>query len=211
MVVYSPRTQSAIRELAAITRNYQHIVEGTRKSAFSPVRHKVFVSYHAADAVEVLEFISTNTDVFIPRAIGMEEDGSDIIDSTDVEYIRRTIRSKFLKDSTVTLVAIGECTWARKFVDWEIYTSLRSDPNPNGLLAVQLPSVADTSPKLPSRLAGNWDGPNGTSYAGYYVPPASQVNLRDWIQTAFDARTTRRNLIKMGGDLRERNSSCESS
>ena len=42
---------------------------------------KVFVSYHAEDAPEVLDFIEANTDVFIPRAIGMEEDGSDIIDS----------------------------------------------------------------------------------------------------------------------------------
>lgn len=124
MVLYSTRTQNAIRELAAITRQYQDVAEGARKTASSPVRHKVFVSYHAADAVEVVDFIAANTDVFIPRAIGMEEDGSDIIDSTNVAYIRQTIRSKFLKDSTVTLLAVGECTWARKFVDWELYTTI---------------------------------------------------------------------------------------
>lgn len=208
MTIYSSSTQRAIRELGMITRQYEDMAEGTRKSAASPVRHKVFFSYHAADAEEVLEFISTNTDIFIPRAIGMEEDGSDIIDSTNVEYIRRTIRSKFLKDSTVTLVALGECTWARKFVDWEIYTSLRSDPNPNGLLAVQLPSVAGTSPALPLRLSQNYSGPGEESYATYYTPPASQADLRNWIQRAFDARVRYRNLIDLGGKLRERNSVC---
>src|SRR4051794_7961969 len=99
MVMFSSRTQGALRELAAITRQYQSIAEGDRKTASSPSRHKVFVSYHAADAVEVLDFIAGNTDVFIPRAIGMEEDGSDIIDSTNVAYIRQTIKSKFLRDS----------------------------------------------------------------------------------------------------------------
>jgi hypothetical protein len=207
--MYSSRTQGALRELAAITRQYQSVAEGDRKTASSPIRHKVFISYHAVDAVEVLEFIEGNTDVFIPRAIGMEEDGSDIIDSTNVAYIRQTIKSKFLRDSTVTLVAIGECTWARKFVDWEIYTSLRSDPTPNGLLAVQLPSVAGSSPSIPARLSANL-APNGeTGYANYYVPPTSQSSLRSWIQEAFDGRTSRASLLKVGGKLRERNSPCE--
>lgn len=207
MTLHGSRTQSAIRELQLITRSYENVAEGMRKSASLPPRHKVFVSYHAVDAVEVLEFISANTEVFIPRAIGMEEDGSDIINSTNVAYIRQTIRTKFLKDSTVTLVAIGECTWARKFVDWEIYTSLRSDPNPNGLLAVQLPSVAGTKPPLPPRLALNVNR-NNAAYGDYYVPATSQSILRTWIQNAFDGRTSRRNLINMGGDLRERNSAC---
>ncbi len=209
MGMYSSRTQGALRELAAITRQYQSVAEGDRKTASSPIRHKVFISYHAVDAVEVLEFIEGNTDVFIPRAIGMEEDGSDIIDSTNVAYIRQTIKSKFLRDSTVTLVAIGECTWARKFVDWEIYTSLRSDPTPNGLLAVQLPSVAGSSPSIPARLSANL-APNGeTGYANYYVPPTSQSSLRSWIQEAFDGRTSRASLLKVGGKLRERHSPCE--
>lgn len=209
MVMYSPRTQGALRALATITRQYQSVAEGDRRTASSPIRHKVFVSYHAADAVEVLEFIERNTDVFIPRAIGMEEDGSDIIDSTNVAYIRQTIKSKFLRDSTVTLVAIGECTWARKFVDWEIYTSLRSDPTPNGLLAVQLPSVARSSPSIPERLSANLAPKNETGYANYYVPPASQSSLRRWIQEAFDGRTSRSSLLEVGGKLRERNSPCE--
>jgi hypothetical protein len=139
----------------------------------------------------------------------MEEDGSDIIDSEDVAYIRQTIKHKYLRDSTVTLVAIGACTSARKFVDWEIYSSLRSDPAPNGLLAVGLPSVAGTRPRLPERLAANLAHDDEPSYAGYYVPPPSHEDLRAWIENAFNARVIRRDVIKLGESLRQHNSACD--
>ncbi len=204
---YSISTQRALQRLDLLTRINENKAEGQRKSATSPVRHKVFVSYHAADAIEVVDFIDEYDDVFIARAIGMEEDGSDIIDSTNVEYIRRTIREKYLKDSTVTMVLVGACTWARKFVDWEIYSSLRSNPSPNGLLAVQLPSTS-TSVSAPSRLELNRPKSGKEGYANYYVAPTSAATLRTEIQSAFDARSSKRDLIKLGGDLRERNSSC---
>lgn len=204
---YSISTQRALQQLDRLTRINESKAEGLRKTASSPVRHKVFVSYHAVDAVEVVEFIERYDDVFIARAIGMEEDGSDIIDSNNVEYIRRTIREKYLKDSTVTMVLVGACTWARKFVDWEIYSSLRSDPIPNGLLAVQLPSTP-TSIEAPARLQLNRPSPDKDGYADYYVTPTSASALRSEIQSAFDARTTKHNLINLGGALRQRNSSC---
>lgn len=204
---YSISTQRALQRLDLITRINESKAEGLRKSATSPVRHKVFISYHAVDAVEVVDFIEKYDDVFIARAIGMEEDGSDIIDSTNVDYIRRTIREKYLKDSTVTMVLVGECTWARKFVDWEIYASLRSNPSPNGLLAVQLPSTS-TSALAPTRLELNRPKSVQDGYADYYVNPTSGATLRSWIQSAFDARKTKPALIKLGGNLRERNSSC---
>jgi hypothetical protein len=200
-------TQRALLRLDQLTRINESKAEGLRKSASSPVRHKVFVSYHAADAEEVVAFIEKYDDVFIARAIGMEEDGSDIIDSTNVDYIRRVIREKYLKDSTVTMVLVGGCTWARKFVDWEIYSSLRSNPNPNGLLAVQLPSTVKST-VAPERLQLNRPSQGREGYANYYVTPSSATELRSNIQTAFDARATKRHLIKLGGDLRQRNSSC---
>jgi hypothetical protein len=208
VTVYGARTQNASQRLASITRAYDGVTEGDRVAWNTPARHKVFVSYHAEDAPEVVDFIEAHTDVFIPRAIGMEEDGSDIIDSADVAYIRQTIKQKYLRDSTVTLVAISACTWARKFVDWEIDSSLRSDPTPNGLLAVQLPSVAETTPELPERLRVNLAPGDEPSYSDYYVPPASHDALREWIETAFNARVVKRDLIDLGGQLRQHNSAC---
>jgi hypothetical protein len=201
---YDVQTRTAILQLERLTKLFENTPEGSRTAAASPVRHKVFVSYHAVDAQEVLKFVENNTDVFIPRAIGMEEDGSDIIDSTDVAYIRQAIKSRYLRDSTVTLVAIGSCTWARKFVDWEIYSSLRSDPKPSGLLAVQLPSIEGSKPPIPERLSKNVS----SGYAKYFVPPSSTSSLRDWIQEAFDGRTDHADKIAVGGALRERNSPC---
>ena len=209
MTVYPRRTQAAIERLASLTYAYDRFSDGSRLGANTPPRHKVFVSYHAEDAPEVVDFIESHTSVFLPRAIGMEEDGSDIIDSQNVEYIRRTIKQKYLRDSTVTLVAVGACTWARKFVDWEIYSSLRFDPAPNGLLAVQLPSVAGTKPNLPPRLSLNLSDGGDPSYANYWVPPATPESLRGWIETAYNARASQRDLIKLGGPLRQRNSTCE--
>lgn len=204
---YSSKTQVAIRRLELLSKQYDSVREGMRKDAYSPVRHKVFVSYHAADAVEVLDFIESHTGAFIPRAIGMEEDGSDIIDSTNGDYIKDTIRRKHLKDTTVTLVAIGECTWARKFVDWEIYTSLRN-PNRNGLLAIQMPSVSGTKPGLPERLRNNLGTSEQEGYADYWVYPSSESTLRTWIDRAFEGRTARAHLVDLGGSPRQRNYTC---
>ncbi|MBN1655077.1 MAG: TIR domain-containing protein [Deltaproteobacteria bacterium] len=44
------------------------------------------------------------------------------------DYVMRRIRDEHLRDSTVTIVMIGNCTWSRKYVDWELQASLRSGP-----------------------------------------------------------------------------------
>ena len=44
----------------------------------------------------------------------------DIIDIDNTDYVMRRIRELYLKDSTVTIVLIGKCTWARRSIDWEI-------------------------------------------------------------------------------------------
>jgi len=68
-----------------------------------------------------------------------------IIDSTDSDYVMRRIRELYIGDSTVTLVMLGKCTWARRYVDWEIQASLRApqDGLPNGLLGIKLPTYPE--------------------------------------------------------------------
>ena len=53
----------------------------------------------------------------------------DIDTDTDTERVMQRIRDEYLKDSTVTVVLIGQHTWQRKYVDWEIYSSLRLSSN----------------------------------------------------------------------------------
>jgi MTH538 TIR-like domain (DUF1863) len=76
----------------------------------------------------------------------------DIIDSDDTDYVMRRIREVYLKGSTVTLVMLGRCTWARRYVDWEIQASLRQDRGivPNGLLGIKLPSFQKNGGTFPS-------------------------------------------------------------
>jgi hypothetical protein len=190
--------------LSAISRQLEH-------KADSPVRHKCFLSYHAVDAEEVLSFVESFGDYFIPRAIGVSEDDP-VIESEDSDYIMDRIRSKYLANSTVTIVMVGKCTWARKFVDWEIYSSLRRGKvdRLNGLMAIQLPSAKSPSAKLPPRVQDNVirEGTKDIGYARYYAYPTRGGTLQNWIQDAFDARSTRDHLIYNSRDRKKINSSC---
>ncbi len=89
----------------------------------SSTRHKCFISYHNANRRAVEAFINRFSDVIIPRTVGVTETDP-FVNSTDQDYVKRVIREKYLTDSTVTIVLIGRCTWARRFVDWEIASSL---------------------------------------------------------------------------------------
>src|SRR4051812_43267801 len=76
-----------------------------------PTRHKCFVSYHADDADEAINFLEAFGHVFIPRVIGISDE-DDFIDSDDTDYVMDSIREEYLTDSSVTIVLVGRCTWA---------------------------------------------------------------------------------------------------
>ena len=91
------------------------------------VRRKCFISYHHADQASVDQFVRDfdhEYDTFISRGLGQEMT-NDVINSTNTDYVMAKIRERFLSDSTVTIVLLGRCTWARRYVDWEIQSSLR--------------------------------------------------------------------------------------
>ncbi|CAN1542169.1 MTH538 TIR-like domain containing protein [Fimbriimonadaceae bacterium] len=176
-------------------------------------RHKCFISYHHDDQTEVNDFIKTfadERDAFIARAVGVM--AQDIINSYDKDYVMRRIREEYLTDSTVTILLVGKCTKHRKYVDWEIASTLRNDPNNkrSGLLAINLPSAGKNA-NAPDRLNDNWgidkDG-NQTGYARYYLYPSRKDVLAKWIQDAFDARILRPSLIDNTRDLRKNNGFC---
>ena len=77
-------------------------------------KHKVFLSYSKADKDAFDKFCDTFGNTFIRRSMVME-DG--LIDSTNTDYVMSEIRKRYLKDSTVTIVLVGKCTWSRRFVD----------------------------------------------------------------------------------------------
>lgn len=185
-------------------------VAAARQGTTAPVRHKCFVSYHGNDIDGVTDFVESFNDVFIPRVVGVSDSDhfSDPVSSTDEEYIKSQIAARYLSDSTVTILYVGRCTWARKYVDWELSSSLRNDPvnRRNGLMAI---TPADrTQNTLPTRFADNWSGNNAQSYARYYFYPTTSSSLRSWLEDAFQARDDRADLIDNTKSLRRYNSVC---
>jgi hypothetical protein len=176
----------------------------------SDVKHRVFISYHHDDQEEVNNFLTTFSDernVFTYRAVGAMSD--DIINSNDTEYVMSQIRQKYLKDSTVTIVLIGKCTWARRYVDWEIKTSLRrGNYTPNGLIGILLPSMGNKATP-PQRLKANLLGENADEgYARWYTYPKRKDSLRNWIEDAFKARKSRAHLIVNSAEMFKYNRYC---
>lgn len=190
-------------------RMVQRVAEAASRRNSDSSRHKCFVSYHVADMVEVRSFVDEFGSEFIPRSVGVTED-DDFVQSADPDYIKRRIRETYLSDSTVTIVLLGKCTWSRKFVDWEISSSLRNDTlnRRSGLLVMPLPSMNNVV-RLPARVQDNWvsDRPN-ESYALFVSYPRSVSVLRANIESAFQSRTAKGHLINNSAALRERNSPC---
>ena len=94
------------------------------------VRHECFISYHGADIDGVTDFVEQFNDVFIPRVVGASDSDhfKGPVTSEDEDYIKAQIGSRYLADSTVTILYVGACAWTRKYVDWELSSSLRNDP-----------------------------------------------------------------------------------
>lgn len=161
---------------------------------------KCFLSYHAEDKAAVDQFCADFEGDFIRRGSDMDED---IINSSDTDYVMRQIRERFLKDSTVTIVLIGACTWARRYVDWETQASLRkpSSGNPNGLLAIQLHTDGKS---LPPRVALNRE----SGYAKFYEYPNSSFSLNTMIEEAFVARTALSDKIENPREKFKNNKQC---
>lgn len=150
-------------------------------------KHKVFISHYHVDDEEVKKFVdkfAEKDDVFIPKIVGDDYDTT--INSDDSKYIMRKIREDYLTDSTVTIVLIGDETWKRKYVDWEIASTLRDDPNNkrSGLIGIFLPGKNKNNTTIPERLQDNID----SGYADLYNYPYYSNSLANWIDNAFDKR-----------------------
>lgn len=178
-------------------------------------RHKTFISYHhssigsffqKSDAEYRKEFEDiclSKFNIIISKSV---QDG-DIPSWSSPENTHRIIRDEYLRDSTVTVVLIGNDTWRRKHVDWEISSSLRhTSYNPrSGLIGIILPSFKNKFLKsflsigrikiensffevnkndIPERLAMNID--NG--FAKIYEWSNNPFEIEKWIHEAFDRR-----------------------
>lgn len=179
--------------------------------AYQGVKHRVFISHYRGDRTEVDAFIqnfSNKEKVFTPYVLGAN-DNDDFINSSDPAYVMTQIRKKYLQDTTVTIVLIGSCTHSRRYVDWEIKSSLRQgEYTPNGLIGIILPSQGN-SVHLPPRFRANWEENHIDCYARYYIYPQSANTLGGWINDAYNARTARAKFITNSQDMMKYNAKCK--
>jgi len=186
-------------------------------------KRNVFLSTFHANRPEVDAFIyqwATQEKVFTPKAL-CTFDNDDFINSDNPEYVMSEIRRKYLGDASVTILLIGKCTHSRRYVDWELKSSLRQGQSlPNGLLAYLLPSAMplinpwlnwdqQAWPYVPDRLKANYTYATPSCYARYYTMPDSAAMLSQHIEDAFAARTSRAHLIQNSSNMMRYNAVCK--
>lgn len=161
-------------------------------------RHRVFVSYYHDDDQDYRDYFeklfSDVYDIMVSESVEIDD-----IDDTrlSTDRIFQIIRDEYLRDSTVTVVLVGEHTWQRKFVDWEIGSSIRHTQynSRSGLLGILLP----TYPRPPG---------NPNEYYIHTIPPRLHDNIKcgyakiydwsddpyivkSWIHDAFEQRKSK--------------------
>lgn len=157
--------------------------------------HKVFLSYfHDEDADYRYLFERLFSNVVVSKSVEI----GDIEPNRNADYVYQKLRDEYLRDSTVTVVLIGQHTWQRKFVDWEIYTTLRDTKNSprSGLLGLILPTYKRPEPgkyniyTTPPRLYDNVALRNDVQqpFAGIYEWSEDPKFIGDIIHEAFSRR-----------------------
>lgn len=157
-------------------------------------KHKVFISYyHHDDEYYRNRFETLFGTTFINKSVAPGEIDSD----NSADYIKRLIQTEHITDSSVTVVLVGRNTWGRKHVDWEISAALSKKAGGySGLMGLCLPTNPDYGTSYnpnntPPRLVDNLD----SGYAKYYDWTEDVADIKAWIQTAFNSRINKKDLI----------------
>jgi hypothetical protein len=121
-----------------------------------------FVSYHHDNDQKYISRLRKTITQMRVADYSLKDDIGDLKEETIYKKVREKMRN-----CSVTVVLIGERTGHRKWIDWEIWASLRAYTHPydqlksfkpNGLLAIYLPVESHS---VPNRLQDNID----TGYA----------------------------------------------
>jgi MTH538 TIR-like domain (DUF1863) len=178
----------------------------------------IFLSFHQSDELEANIWRRRYEGYFNEiRTLGLDEFGDDFtehINSGDPDYVMRRIREEKIAGTSCTVVLIGKCTWARRYIDWEIAATLRDflDSLPGGLIGVQLPSAGQHGwDKLPPRLALNLTTDKGVDvgYARFYTPAPSDDTVAKWVDDAVERRNNMDSATGSTTALMINNRSCE--
>ena len=154
---------------------------------------KAFIAFHPADREHARKFMEEFSDVVTDVTgdlLCVNDNDEFVKDVNEGTFVQRELRAKYLKNSMVTIMLAGKCTWSARYVDWEIAASLRkdSDRGRNALVGIRLPYMATSKDpvKVPERFQANLK----SGYAIFKVYPTSSEDLRTWITTALERRDT---------------------
>jgi len=178
---------------------------------------RIFVSFHQADELEANIWIKRYEQYFREiRSLGLDELGEEFaehVNSGDSDYVMRRIREDFIAGTSCTVVLLGKCTWARRYVDWEVAATLRNfDESPRGgLIGVHLPSAGAGAFDVPPRLKLNLEEAEGKSvgYARVYGVAPSDGTVADWVDSAAERRDNLEPAVGSTLDLMVNNRSCD--
>ncbi len=165
-------------------------------NSFTPSKRKVFVSFHHKNDQPWFDYFkqkfSDQYEVFMDKSIGETQVRSD-----DPEYVNRAIREDYITGSSITIVLIGAETHKRKYIDWEIYSTLHLE---HALLGISLPTAQRTYEGkiiVPDRLHVNVQ----RNYAHFIEWVDNAVLLKQNIEIALNKSTNKQlldnNLEKM--------------
>lgn len=163
-------------------------------SSLSVPKRKIFTSYHHKLDQGYYDWLSAHLsdrlELFTDRALG------EPVRSDDPEYISRSIREEYIQGSSVSIVLCGAETYKRKYVDWEIHSTLHHQ---HALLGIYLPTCTrnlDSSIIVPNRLYHNINSGYahwiGWDHLGWLANPAVFIGH---IETALQ-KSTRKYLIR---------------
>ena len=152
-------------------------------------RRKVFISYHHRNDQGWYDRFSTlyssNLELFSDNSLDR------VIDSDNSEYLNRTIREECIFGSSITIVLCGAETGKRRWVDWEIYSTLYCE---HALLGLVLPTCSRSSDNkyiVPTRLHYNIE----SGYARWILWTENAQTLSNSIEDAI-RRSSQKNLIR---------------
>ena len=157
---------------------------------------RIFVSYHHGNDQQWYDkFVAVfgqTYDLFMDSSLERK------VDSDDCDYTRRRIREENIAGSSMTIVLCGPETWKRRWVDWEIQTTLNKE---HALLGIVLPnSMPDPAGRyiVPDRLLENIN----SGYA-YWIPwPQSIQELAAAIAEAQNRRRFTSRIVNVREAMR---------
>lgn len=165
----------------------------------SQVKRKVFVSYHHSGDQYYYDDFSSK---FYNQYEAITDNSLDRrVESDDVDYVMRLIRENYITGTSCTIVLVGNNSWGRKYIDWEIKATLDKQ---HGLIGVQLPTLQQNlygNVNVPARLSDNID----SGYAVWVTWAnftASASSCKSYIEQANGRSKT---LIRNSRDRRLRN------